>query len=73
MVNGVEQPTKSGNKEAVEVLHNCIQDDDLPMCQTLLAKICLSIFIVIESALCINLKVVNFDKLYVKADERDQI
>lgn len=42
-------------------------------CQTLLAKICLSIFIVIESALSINTKVVNFDRLYLKANDRDQI
>ena len=42
-------------------------------CQSLLAKICLSIFIVIESALCINLKVVNFDNLYVRTNEKDQI
>ena len=42
-------------------------------CQSLLAKICLSIFIVIESALCINLKVVNFDSLYVRTNEKDQI
>jgi hypothetical protein len=42
-------------------------------CQNLLGKISLAIFIVIESALCINSKVVNFDKLYMKAEERDEI